>query len=146
MMDSNRAVAYVDGSYLHDIKIFSYGVVLFYQGHEYHFSEKFNTPEIVSMRNVAGEIKGAEKAMRFCLENGISEVEIFHDYEGIAKWCTGEWKANKFGTQSYRDFFLSLRGKLNVIFTKVRAHSGDIYNDMADRLARDALYMGGING
>ncbi|MDR3239206.1 MAG: hypothetical protein LBT44_03850 [Clostridiales bacterium] len=142
MTNDNKAVAYVDGSYLHEIRTFSYGIVLFYLGQEYHFAEKLRTPELVGMRNVAGEIMGAEKAMRFCLENGISELEIFYDYEGVARWCTGEWKANKIGTKAYKAFYQSLHGKVRVTFSKVRSHSGDTYNDLADLLAKKALGLG----
>lgn len=135
----NVAVAYTDGSYNIDTQEFSYGVVLFYDGEEKHFSEKFSDPELATMRNVAGEIKGAERAMRYCAENGISELELYYDYEGVCKWCTGEWKTNKDGTRAYKAFYDSLNGKLTVSFNKVRGHSGDKYNDLADSLAKDAL-------
>ena len=91
------------------------------------------------MRNVAGEIMGAEKAMRYCLEKGIKNLEIVHDYEGIASWCTGKWQARKEATKAYKAFYDSLAGRLNVTFRKVKGHSGDTYNDAADRLARAAL-------
>jgi len=91
------------------------------------------------MRNVAGEIKCAEKAMRYCLVNGIKEVEIVYDYAGIERWCTGEWKANKPGTIAYKEFYDSLTDRLNVTFRKVKGHSGDTFNDLADQLARSAL-------
>ena len=63
-----EAIAYVDGSYRLDTKEYSYGVLIFYQGQEWQFAEKFADVELAEMRNVAGEIKGAEKAMAFCLE------------------------------------------------------------------------------
>ena len=135
----DRASAYVDGSYSDLTKEFAYGVVLFYKDIELRISEKFSDPIYLEMRNVAGEIKGAEKAMRYCLEKGITNLEIIHDYEGIARWCTGEWKANKPGTKAYKAFYESLSGRLNISFRKVKGHSGDIYNDVADKLARNAL-------
>lgn len=134
-----EAVAYVDGSYDDSIKAFSYGVVLFYQGKEEHFCEMLNDKELVEMRNVAGEIKAAQIAMEYCVERGISSIDIHHDYEGIAKWCTGEWKANKVGTQAYRAFYQTIKDKLEVHFVKVKGHSGDQYNDLADELAKKAL-------
>ena len=54
------AVAYVDGSYHVGTKEFSSGAVLFLNGEELHFSQKYNDPQLAEMRNVAGEIKGSE--------------------------------------------------------------------------------------
>lgn len=92
-------VAYVDGSFHLAKKMFAYGAVIFYQGEEYHFKGSDNDAELVEMRNVAGEIQGAERAMAFALEQGAAVLHIYHDYEGIARWCTGEWQAKKPGTQ-----------------------------------------------
>lgn len=134
-----EAAAYVDGSYnIHDRR-FSYGAVIFHGGEEYTISEAFSDDELAVMRNVAGEIKGAEAVMRYCVENGIKSVAIYHDYEGIARWCLGEWKANRNGTRAYADYYNSVKDILRVVFVKVKGHSGDKYNDMADRLAKDAL-------
>lgn len=136
------AVAYVDGSYHVGTKEFSCGAVLFVNGEELHFSQKFSDPALAEMRNVAGEIKGSELILTYCMEHGIEEVSIYHDYEGVAKWATGEWKANKDGTKAYRDFCLAASKKLRFRFVKVKGHSGDKYNDLADRLAKDALGIG----
>ena len=87
------AVAYVDGSYQHALGKFSCGVVLFLDGKELNLAEEYSDPDLVSMRNVAGEIKGAELAMAYCLTHDIPELAIYHDYQGIASWCTREWQA-----------------------------------------------------
>lgn len=137
--DVSRAAAYVDGSYNITNGHFSYGAVIMYKGSEYKLSREFDDGELASMRNVAGEIKGAEAAMRFCIDNGIPAVDIYHDYEGIAKWCSGEWKTNKAGTKKYAEFFSEISDKVDVRFIKVKGHSGDKYNDMADALAKEAL-------
>lgn len=142
-IDSNQpiAVAYVDGSYDNLKNQFSSGVVLFWNKEELHFSRLYDDPLLAEMNNVAGEIKAAEIAMQYCVDNHIKALKIYHDYEGIAKWCTGEWKAKKIGTQEYKSFFDSLQGKLNVEFIKVKGHSGDKYNDLADELARTAFEL-----
>ena len=139
VQNGNKAVAYVDGSYNAKNKHFSYGAVIMYKNEEYKLSQEYDDSSLAGMRNVAGEIKGAEAAMRFCIENDIREIDIYHDYEGVAKWCRGEWKANKEGTQSYVHFFRQVSEKVKVNFIKVKGHSGDKYNDMADSLAKSAL-------
>lgn len=42
------------------------------------------------------------------------------------------------GIQAYYD---QVKDKLKIQFIKVKGHSGDKYNDMADRLAKKALNL-----
>jgi len=133
----NIVKAYVDGSFYNGG--YSYGVVILRDCTETCFSGKDNDPALASMHNVAGEIKGAEAAMRYAVEEGLREIVIYHDYEGIAKWCLGEWKTNKEGTKAYKEYYNSLKDKVNIRFVKVKGHSNDKYNDMADMLAKKAL-------
>ena len=138
--DKLNAVAYVDGSYNIATKEFSYGVVMFHDGKELHFSQKVDDRELAEMRNVAGEIKGSECAMRYAVENGCETLVIYHDYEGISKWCTGAWKANKPGTIAYKKYYEEVSSKLKVEFIKIKGHSGDRFNDVADELAKKAIF------
>ena len=133
----NAVKAYVDGSFYNGE--YSYGVVILRDGTETCFSGKDNDTGLAGMHNVAGEIKGAEAAMRYAVEEGLGEIVIYHDYEGIAKWCLGEWKTNKEGTKAYKEYYNSLKDKVNIRFVKVKGHSNDKYNDMADMLAKKAL-------
>lgn len=137
--EPNTAVAYVDGSYNIETAEYGCGVIIFYNGAEHTFSRGFVNPENAVMRNVAGEIEGAKLAMQWCADNNIEEIDIYYDYEGIEKWCTGEWKTNKSGTIEYKRFYDEIKKRVRVSFNKVRGHSGDRYNDAADRLAKDAV-------
>lgn len=132
-------IAYVDGSYNNRTKEFSYGMVIILKDGEEYFYEKYNDYELRQMRNVAGEIMGSTKAMKYCLDKGYRSLLIHYDYLGIEKWCTGEWKTNKIGTKNYKEFYDSVKNKINIHFKKVKAHSGDKYNDIADELAKKAL-------
>lgn len=132
-------IAYVDGSYEDSVKLFSYGLVIFHNGNELHFAEKYNTPDLIEMRNVAGEIMGAQKAMQYCIDNNIPSMDLYYDYEGIEKWCTSKWKANKAGTKAYKAFYDKIKSDLTVNFFKVTAHTGDEYNELADQLAKNAI-------
>lgn len=136
---SADAKAYVDGSYDSTTNTFSYGMIILQNGTESKFCKKFCNSNLASMRNVAGEIKGAEAAMQYALDHDIKHLIIYHDYEGIAKWCTGEWKANKYGTIAYRTFYTAASKKIKIDFVKVTGHSGNKYNDIADSLAKSAL-------
>lgn len=130
---------FVDGSFDKSTGMFSYGMVVLKDGEEITDCKAFNDPVLASMRNVAGEIKGSMAAMQYCLDNGIEEVMIYYDYEGISKWALGEWKANKDGTKEYVRFYDSVKDRLKVRFVHVKAHTGDKYNEMVDQLAKKAL-------
>ena len=123
-IDEDTLVAYVDGSYDHSQKRFSYGMVLMHDGVERYFAYPYADKELVTMRNVAGEIKGSE---------------------GIQKWCTGEWAAKKEGTQAYQRIYEEMKQYVQIKFVKVKGHSNDKYNDYADMLAKSALGIGDGN-
>lgn len=139
-LGEHAAVAYVDGSYNVATKEYSCGVVFLMGTEEIHIAEKGESTELAAMRNVAGEILGAELAMRKAVELGVRSLSIYHDYQGIASWCLGEWKTNKEGTKAYKEYFDSIRDRVNIRFVKVKGHSGDKYNDMADELAKSMIF------
>lgn len=134
------AIAYVDGSYNNDTGEYSCGVVFLTDTDELHIARKGESEELAAMRNVAGEILGAELAMKQAVELGIRKLSIYHDYEGIASWCLGKWKTNKEGTKAYKAYFDSIRDKMEIEFVKVKGHSGDKYNDLADELAKSVIF------
>ena len=131
--------AYVDGSYNDKIKEYGSGGVIYNNKKEYKFSFSGKESDLVGMRNVAGEIKAAEYAMQYALNNGCKELDLYYDYKGIEYWCTGSWKANKIGTIKYRDFYKQIENKIKVNFIWVESHSNDYYNDMADELAKKSV-------
>lgn len=136
---TSSAIAYVDGSYNVATGEYAYGMLIFHAGKLYEECKSFDDPEMSSMRNVAGEIQGAARAMAYSVENGIDSLDIYYDYAGIEKWALGEWKTNKEGTRAYKEYYVSISDKLKVHFHKVKGHSGDMGNDRADELAKSAL-------
>ena len=136
---TSSAIAYVDGSYNVATGEYAYGMLIFHAGKLYEECKSFDDPEMSSMRNVAGEIQGAARAMAYSGENGIDSLDIYYDYAGIEKWALGEWKTNKEGTRTYKEYYVSICDKLKVHFHKVKGHSGDMGNDRADELAKSAL-------
>lgn len=134
----DMAVAYVDGSFNVDTMVYGYGVVMMYHGREEYYKGSGNEENMSAMRNVAGEILGATYAMKYAYDHDIKNLVIYHDYEGIARWCLGEWKTNKLETQTYKNKYQEYSKKVNISFVKVKGHSGDKYNDLADALAKEA--------
>lgn len=139
--DPEDMTVYVDGSYAPFLPgRYAFGAVFLYRGKIETFCECFEDRENAVMRNVAGEIAGARFAMETCLARGISRMVLYYDYAGIENWCTGAWQANKKGTKALRDYYAKVRGRLHVDFRKVKSHTGVTYNEMADRLAKEALF------
>ena len=67
------------------------------------------------------------------------QLILRYDYEGIEKWSSGEWKAKNVLTKRYVDFMKDKSNFVQISYQKVKAHSGDYYNEEADRLAKAAL-------
>lgn len=134
--------AYVDGSYNPANGEYSFGAVLFNDGKALSFKKKYEADEFSEHRNVAGEIKGAGFIINYCINHGISELDLYYDYEGIHSWFAGLWKANTPIAKAYVEFANTARDKIKVNFIKVKSHTNVKYNDMVDSLAKEAL---GIN-
>ena len=131
--------AYTDGSYKKDSKGeygVGWGFVLLKGGVIIH-EECGRCDEYVSMRNVVGECRAVIELLGYCEELGVKELNICHDYEGVAKWITGEWKAKNEMTQRYRKFVLE--SPIEIDFTWVRGHSDNPWNDYADKLAKKGV-------
>ena len=134
--EKDELVVYVDGSYRNKDKSHSYGVYMFNHEEEYTYSKRFFKDS--AMRNVSGEIKGAMRAMEEAVKLGKKKIYLHYDYEGIRSWALGFWKTNKEGTIYYKNFYDSIKDKLEVKFIKVEAHSGVKYNELVDQLAKEA--------
>lgn len=137
-LPEDAALAYVDGSFNIAEGRYGYGVVLLHAGQCLEFSGSGSEPGMALMRNVAGEILGAMRAVEESLALGVRELTICYDYMGIEQWASGGWKCNKPETAAYRDFMRRHRDQLSLHFCKVLAHSGVSGNERADRLAKTA--------
>jgi ribonuclease HI len=138
--ESNTVIAYVDGSYSESASKYSFGCILITpQGEVIKKSGLGDDPKALLIRNVAGELQGAMYAVKTAYELGYSRVLIRHDYIGIAKWHSKEWKAKDEVAKIYVEYMEKLGKSIEIDFEKVQAHSGDKYNEEADKLARSAF-------
>ena len=131
---------YVDGSFAVDKGNFSYGLVAIEDG-EVIFEDNgigFDE-EAIALRNVSGEVLGAQKAVEFAINKGYKEVTIAYDYQGIESWALGTWKRNNKVTSQYNSFMQEKMKFIKINFKKIKGHSGNKYNDIADKLAKSAL-------
>lgn len=111
-----------------------------------------DVPELVSMRNVGGELIAAYGAFYSIIVNlqkenrthddDLVEIQIVYDYEGIGKWLTGEWKAKQPGTIWYKakcQELIDSVPNLCITYTWVRGHQTNEGNCLADKVAGYSL-------
>lgn len=99
-------------------------------------------------RQINGELASSIMSLEYVLNHSDrfedKRITIYYDYLGIEKWATGEWSARKDVSRDYsirvKNLMLALKvmHQIEVSFHKVKAHSSDKYNDLADQLSKDA--------
>lgn len=88
------AVAFTDGSYDDQYKRYAYGVLLIApDGTRAEVCGYGDNPKFIESKNIIGEIFGVINALDWAVSNGYERIRIYHDYEGLPKWISGEWEA-----------------------------------------------------
>ena len=139
--DTSELIAYVDGSYSKEISEDKYGsgVVLIHSNNKQEHISLTGT-EGIELNNVAGELAASMYAMQKAKDDGYDKLTIYYDYAGIGNWCNKTWTAKNKYVKMYVDFYeKNIKPFIKVDFIKVKSHSKDMYNDMADYLAKQAL-------
>jgi ribonuclease H-related protein len=128
--------AYVDGSYMKGKT--GFGLVIIKDKKVIHEeSGVLEEKEELEQRQVPGEIEGVRRTIAWCRRKGVDAIAIAYDYMGLEKWATGEWKTNNRITRNYAEEMKKCT--INIIWKKIKSHSGDIWNDYADNLAKQAI-------
>ena len=148
-----KYIAYVDGSDKEDA------------GQKYYASAAIIAPEgttdwtqmtkvscdtdLISMRNVAGEIMAVMLVMEHCLNSlqlgRNDEVILNYDYAGIENWVApanakNHWRCKNCVTQAYRNYMINVVGpRFKVRFNHTPGHTGIAGNEIVDKLAKRAL-------
>lgn len=127
---------YVDGSYVNNK--YSWGFAVYLKGNLIYTKNGIGEDsDAAKLHNVAGEIEGTVQAIEWAKSQGISKITIHHDYLGISEWAEKRWKTNNQITKNYACY---MEPNLNwVTFAKVTGHTGVEGNELADKLAKEAL-------
>jgi len=133
--------AYVDGSYNSSDGRYSYGVVCVKDNViEYIESNGEKDTSEKNIRQIAGELKGAVRAVEYGLKQNETKIVIFHDYEGIAHHATGAWDRKEESSMEYYNRMQKLMSSgIEVIFVKVDSHTGDLFNELVDEKCKECL-------
>lgn len=138
----DKVQAYIDGSYNAASEKYSYGMVVVKEDVILHIengaSEDNSSKDI---RQIAGELKGAIKALEYARDNGIKELILIHDYVGVCYHATGFWERKEESSKKYyADFnYLTETNGIKVTFVKVDSHTGDLFNEIVDEFAKKAI-------
>lgn len=97
-----------------------------------------NDKELLSMRNIAGEMTACMRATNWLAKNNKIGT-IIHDYIGLSKWVTSEWNANKKYTKMYASYMQPFYYKGIIKFEWVKGHTNIEGNEIADRLAKQSV-------
>ncbi|MCS7298015.1 MAG: RNase H family protein [Bacteroidia bacterium] len=126
----------VDGAYRANGKV-GYGFVIRKDGIEI-YREGGTVPahdeDLSAHRQIGGEIYAVVQALRWCVRHKVTNCIIYHDYEGLARWARGEWKARTPLTRRYVKFLQQV--PVQIEWIKVPAHQGLHWNEVADALAQ----------
>lgn len=124
-----------------------FGTIIISKGGEKYtsyksFGKQFNE-NLIALRNVFAELEGVKEAVLVAVNSNKTKITIYYDYKGIEMWATKKWKAKNEFTQNYIEFMQEKMKYINIEFVKVPAHSGIIYNEEADALAKKSLLAKG---
>lgn len=144
MENTNKIAIYVDGSFKtineHQLIGSAYVVV----NPDGSTVERKVAKEVEAgnhSRNISGELNATYGAIAYALQNNLPEITIYHDYVGIAEWANLNWKANKPETKQYANYVNRVRNEKGLVinFIHVKGHSGNMFNEVADKLAGEAI-------
>lgn len=148
-----KYIAYIDGSYKSVPGVGAYyasAAIIAPEGStQWTQMVKVGNDELISMRNVAGEILAAMMVMEHCLTvlklKPDDELVINYDYEGIEKWTLspgqkGYWKAKNETTKAYSAYVRTIIARsFKVSFNHTPSHTGINGNELVDKLAKGAI-------
>lgn len=132
-----KIVTYTDGSFYEKENIYTYGAVLLdeYENKLAEIINWGNKKDFIESRQIPGEVLAVIDSIQYALDNGYSKITICYDYIGIYEWAVGNWATKKPIARYYKKYLESIVDKIQISFYKVTAHSGNKYNEEADRLA-----------
>lgn len=132
---------YVDGSFNEATGKYSYALVIVKDDVIVYLENgSAENNKQKDIRQIGGELRAAVRAAEYCRDNSITEFLILHDYAGVCYHATGFWDRKEESSKKYYEAMNSMmrNDNLKITFVKVDSHTGDLYNEIADELAKTA--------
>lgn len=102
--------------------------------------EQIRDESLFKLNQIPGEIQGVINAVTYAINNGYQQVTIYHDYNGLEYWITGQYQALNIASQRYVAVMKRLTQLIDVEFVCIRGHSDNQGNKLADYMARMAVH------
>jgi ribonuclease H-related protein len=140
----NQVLCYVDGSFNAITNKYSYALVVVKNDVIVYLENGCSEDDSMKdIRQIAGELRAAVRSTEYCSMKGIKEFVLLHDYIGVCNHAMGLWERKEESSKEYYKKMNDLmkENNLQISFVKVDSHTGELYNEIADELAKIA---GGI--
>ena len=137
--DNFDMIAFVDGSYEKFSKTYGSGIAVLDLEKDTVEEHKEAGIDKWDQWNIVGEVEASKYAIKLAKEKGMKRLCIYHDLKNLSLWASGSWQAKNEYTQDYVRYVEDYSKYVDITFVKVKGHSANRYNDIADRLAREAI-------
>lgn len=100
-----------------------------------------NEPEGCKLEHIAGELRSVIEGIKYIKWKKIEKIKLHYDFEGIADLALlPNCKPRNGTTKRYQQFIKNAINKIDIVFIKIKSHSGDKYNEEVDKLCKIAFY------
>jgi ribonuclease HI len=139
-LKNGRLLAFVDGSYDIVRKWYGSGALIIAPTFEIiEITYSANYEQFLKSRNIAGEVFAALIALKWAKDNRFDKISILYDYLGVCNWIDEKWRTEVPVSIKYVKTYQEKYNDLDLNFYKIKAHSNNKYNDIADQLAKMSL-------
>lgn len=138
-VDDFSAIAYVDASYSDNERFGAVGIVLLTSSEVIQYSEIPENLEDCALTSTNHELLAAAKAIKMAKERHIKNLIIKHDNSSIGELAKSHSVSKTSMEEWYKQLVMKHREKMSITFKKVKGHSKEYFNELADRLAYKAM-------
>lgn len=133
---------YVDGSYDHHKKIGGGGIV-FVKDNLILMRDfiRCTLDTTNALSSVGMERLAVKRAIELAIANSYTKIIIHYDFNGIVDCLNEDYETKDLETKNYKEIIKVYSKWVEVQFQKEKAHSGNVFHDVADQLAKFATRM-----
>ncbi|MBP7509628.1 MAG: reverse transcriptase-like protein [Prolixibacteraceae bacterium] len=141
-MSTKSAIVYTDGAFfdVHNVGVYAF-VVLAGNEDVIYSDSNFVPSKYNKSRQIGAELLAVIKAIEYCVKNKVNLIELYTDFIGLQNWLTGKWKikAEVVSLMVSQISKLTKDNNIKLSIHHVDAHSGDKWNEVADKMCLATL-------
>lgn len=131
--------AYVDGSCDSEQTRHGYGVMLHTPSKTYILQGRTNNNETPYISSIIAELQAQKAVIKKARELSITALTIHYDCSNAVNLILKGYKSKNPKINAYIGYIKNSLPFININYVKVKAHSGVKGNEIADRLAKEAV-------